>query len=270
VSAGLVCGALLSMPLFRESRAAAEQQNCDWYVEKKLRDERISELTAEIQERDALEDKMEMCVNSLFERLKQLEVTNHKLKAKLVAVTGRSASSMSFRSATPITTRGTSRGGLSAAPDSAAAPPITRPASSSHAVMGRDTPQQHAHAHARGGRGGRGGYAPNPNGGRGDSTDTGAGQGGGGMGGVVMLQHNVKAAGRQFALGEARQRPADVWPPIQTPMHGFADGAAGDHASAPRSAQQNMQPAAALFGPPVLHDDVAALPESPEQSPRRM
>ena len=38
----------------------AEQQNCDWYVEKKLRDERIAELTREIGERDALEDKMEV------------------------------------------------------------------------------------------------------------------------------------------------------------------------------------------------------------------
>lgn len=39
---------------------AAEQQNCDWYVEKKLRDERIAELSAEIAEHNALEDKMEV------------------------------------------------------------------------------------------------------------------------------------------------------------------------------------------------------------------
>lgn len=67
----------------------AEQQHCDWFVEKRLMEERISSLTAQVAERDEIEDKMELCVHSLFERLRQLEITNHNLRRKLGMATGR-------------------------------------------------------------------------------------------------------------------------------------------------------------------------------------
>ena len=39
----------------------AEQQHCDWFVEKRLMEERMNSLMSEIKERDAMEDKMEVC-----------------------------------------------------------------------------------------------------------------------------------------------------------------------------------------------------------------
>ena len=208
----------------------AEQQNCDWYVEKKLRDERIAELTREIGERDALEDKMEVrrraevldsattliscllalsqtCVHSLFERLKQLEVTNHKLRAKLSAVTGRSGSSFSLRTPTPSVRLGT-----------AGSARTNATAGGADVGGSRDR-----HTGGGGGGGGGGGFAVRPT-----PVNTGYPTTGRGAGQVVQ-----SAGSGHYPM------------PLSTPQH--RDGA----------------------GPPALvHDSVGALPVSPESSPR--
>lgn len=82
---------------FNRKLLEAERQHCDWFVEKRLMEDRLAALTAEIREQDEMADRMELCVHSLFERLRQLEITNHNLRRKLGL-----ASTTGSRSGTPL------------------------------------------------------------------------------------------------------------------------------------------------------------------------
>mmetsp|Transcript_29219 Transcript_29219/g.69237 ORF Transcript_29219/g.69237 Transcript_29219/m.69237 type:complete len:459 (-) Transcript_29219:40-1416(-) len=82
---------------FNRKLLEAERQHCDWFVEKRLMEDRLAALTGELREQGEIADKMEVCVHSLFERLRQLEITNHNLRRKLGL-----SSTVSSRSSTPL------------------------------------------------------------------------------------------------------------------------------------------------------------------------
>ena len=75
----------------RESEAAlysaklyqSEQKQSDWYVEKRLMEQKVAKLTAEVQERDKLDAQIESCVCTLFDRMKLVETVNARLTAQL-------------------------------------------------------------------------------------------------------------------------------------------------------------------------------------------
>lgn len=73
-------------PLARSSEA--ERKTCDWYVEKRLLEDKVKRLAREVQRRDALEEKIEACVHSLFQRLQQVEADNVALRHQLGMATG--------------------------------------------------------------------------------------------------------------------------------------------------------------------------------------
>lgn len=60
-----------------------EQQQSDWYVEKRLLEGKVEKLDAEVAERDRLDAQIEACVAHLFERMRLLEKTNVTLTEKL-------------------------------------------------------------------------------------------------------------------------------------------------------------------------------------------
>uniref|UniRef100_A0A7S3EVH0 Uncharacterized protein n=1 Tax=Haptolina ericina TaxID=156174 RepID=A0A7S3EVH0_9EUKA len=57
-----------------------EKKTCDGYVEKRLLQDRLAALEAEIQQRDSLDGEIDSKMVSLFNRLKQLEDTNIQLE----------------------------------------------------------------------------------------------------------------------------------------------------------------------------------------------
>jgi len=57
-----------------------EKKTCDGYVEKRLLQDRLAALEAEIQQRDSLDGEIDSKMVSLFNRLKQLEDTNLQLE----------------------------------------------------------------------------------------------------------------------------------------------------------------------------------------------
>ena len=69
---------------------AQEKRSCDWYVEKRLLQDRLQALEGEIGQRDQLEGAIDDKMLALFSRLKaledanlRLEQTNEELKAKV-------------------------------------------------------------------------------------------------------------------------------------------------------------------------------------------
>ena len=50
-----------------------DKKEADWYVERRLLESRIEELTKSIEERDALDNQLETCACALFDRVKVLE-----------------------------------------------------------------------------------------------------------------------------------------------------------------------------------------------------
>jgi hypothetical protein len=60
-----------------------EQQQGDWYVERRLLEGRVERLGGEVAERDRLDAQIEACVAHLFERMRLLEKTNSTLIEKL-------------------------------------------------------------------------------------------------------------------------------------------------------------------------------------------
>mmetsp|Transcript_14831 Transcript_14831/g.50966 ORF Transcript_14831/g.50966 Transcript_14831/m.50966 type:complete len:213 (-) Transcript_14831:516-1154(-) len=60
-----------------------EQKQSDWYVERRLLEQKVAKLDAEIRERDQLDGQIETCVCSLFERMRMLEQTNKQLSDQL-------------------------------------------------------------------------------------------------------------------------------------------------------------------------------------------
>ena len=60
-----------------------EQQQSDWYVEKRLLEGKVAKLDGEVAERDRLDAQIETCVAQLFERMRALERTNASLAEKL-------------------------------------------------------------------------------------------------------------------------------------------------------------------------------------------
>lgn len=75
--------ALYSARLVESERAAS-----DWYVEKRLLEDHIAKLSAEVQERDRLDGEIESCVCNLFERLQAVEQQNDVLRARVVDLGG--------------------------------------------------------------------------------------------------------------------------------------------------------------------------------------
>jgi len=53
------------------------------YVEKRLLEEKILKLDAEVRDRDVLDAQIETCVAGLFERMRLLEKTNKELEAQV-------------------------------------------------------------------------------------------------------------------------------------------------------------------------------------------
>ena len=69
---------------------AQEKRSCDWYVEKRLLQDRLQALEGEIGQRDQLEGAIDDKMLALFSRLKaledanlRLEQTNEELKLKV-------------------------------------------------------------------------------------------------------------------------------------------------------------------------------------------
>lgn len=188
----------------------------------------------------------QMCVHSLFERLKQLEVTNHKLRAKLSAVTGRSVSSIG-RTPTPGGTRPSSRGALS--------------------------------------RGGGGGYtqASAPNGAGDQSITTAAarfaraatarGAGGGSAGAGSAGGSNTHASGSGGGGGGGGRGPAPSHPMASVSMpqvmpQPYPMPSRGGGTSLPATQSFDHMGRLAIGPPPLtVHDSVSQLPVSPESSP---
>ena len=57
-----------------------EKESCDWYVEKRLLQDRLKALEGEMVQRDELEGEIDGKMLSLFNRLKQLEDENVRLE----------------------------------------------------------------------------------------------------------------------------------------------------------------------------------------------
>ena len=57
-----------------------EKKSCDWYVEKRLLQDRLQALESEIGQRDQLEGQIDDKMLALFARLKALEDANLKLE----------------------------------------------------------------------------------------------------------------------------------------------------------------------------------------------
>ena len=57
-----------------------EKKSCDWYVEKRLLQDRLQAMEKEIGERDQLEGKIDDKMLALFDRLKSLEDANLRLE----------------------------------------------------------------------------------------------------------------------------------------------------------------------------------------------
>ena len=57
-----------------------EKKSCDWYVEKRLLQDRLQALESEIGQRDQLEGQIDEKMLALFSRLKSLEDANVKLE----------------------------------------------------------------------------------------------------------------------------------------------------------------------------------------------
>ncbi|KXZ56008.1 hypothetical protein GPECTOR_2g1560 [Gonium pectorale] len=72
--------ALYSARLYESEKAMS-----DWYVEKRLLEEHIARLSAEVGERDRIDGEIERCVSSMLERLHALEAENDALRARLAA-----------------------------------------------------------------------------------------------------------------------------------------------------------------------------------------
>ncbi|KAG2445968.1 hypothetical protein HXX76_000571 [Chlamydomonas incerta] len=72
--------ALYSARLYESEKALS-----DWYVEKRLLEEHIARLSAEVAERDKIDAEIEGCVASLLERLRAVEADNEALRARAVA-----------------------------------------------------------------------------------------------------------------------------------------------------------------------------------------
>ena len=57
-----------------------ERKSCDWYVEKRLLQDRLQALESEISSRDQLEGQIDGKMLALFSRLKSLEDANLRLE----------------------------------------------------------------------------------------------------------------------------------------------------------------------------------------------
>ncbi|EFJ50720.1 hypothetical protein VOLCADRAFT_116749 [Volvox carteri f. nagariensis] len=72
--------ALYSAKLYESEKAMS-----DWYVEKRLLEDHITRLTAELAERDKIDGEIEGCVTAMLERLRTLEAENEELRGRLSA-----------------------------------------------------------------------------------------------------------------------------------------------------------------------------------------
>ncbi|GLC54860.1 hypothetical protein PLESTB_000913700 [Pleodorina starrii] len=75
--------ALYSAKLYESEKAMS-----DWYVEKRLLEEHITRLSAELSERDKIDGEIEGCVTSMLERLRAVEAENEELRARLAGPDG--------------------------------------------------------------------------------------------------------------------------------------------------------------------------------------
>jgi hypothetical protein len=57
----------------------------DWYVEKRLLEEQLAQLHAELAERDRMDGEVERCFCSLYERIQSLDAENAQLRAAAAA-----------------------------------------------------------------------------------------------------------------------------------------------------------------------------------------
>mmetsp|Transcript_11310 Transcript_11310/g.36128 ORF Transcript_11310/g.36128 Transcript_11310/m.36128 type:complete len:447 (+) Transcript_11310:3-1343(+) len=78
----------LEVTTLNSKLSEAERKTCDWYVEKRLLEDKVKGLSREVQRRDALEEKIEACVHALFQRLQQVEADNVALRHQLELATG--------------------------------------------------------------------------------------------------------------------------------------------------------------------------------------
>ncbi|GIL47648.1 hypothetical protein Vafri_4415 [Volvox africanus] len=77
--------ALYSAKLYQSEKAMS-----DWYVEKRLLEDHITRLSAELAERDKIDGEIEGCVTSMLERLRAVEAENEELRGRLAAGTAAS------------------------------------------------------------------------------------------------------------------------------------------------------------------------------------
>ncbi|GLI58988.1 hypothetical protein VaNZ11_000809 [Volvox africanus] len=78
--------ALYSAKLYQSEKAMS-----DWYVEKRLLEDHITRLSAELAERDKIDGEIEGCVTSMLERLRTVEAENEELRGRLAAGTAAAA-----------------------------------------------------------------------------------------------------------------------------------------------------------------------------------
>eukprot|EP00232_Nephroselmis_pyriformis_P016923 CAMPEP_0182883130 /NCGR_PEP_ID=MMETSP0034_2-20130328/18204_1 /TAXON_ID=156128 /ORGANISM="Nephroselmis pyriformis, Strain CCMP717" /LENGTH=207 /DNA_ID=CAMNT_0025016261 /DNA_START=28 /DNA_END=651 /DNA_ORIENTATION=- len=69
--------------LFNSRLYEAEKRQSDWYVERRLLEEKVARLDGEVRERDRLDAQIESCVTALFERMRMLEKANQDLTGQL-------------------------------------------------------------------------------------------------------------------------------------------------------------------------------------------
>ena len=69
--------------IFQAKLFESEQASANWYVERRLLEDRVEKLTSEVGERDRLDSQIETCVCGLFERMRALEATNKDLARRL-------------------------------------------------------------------------------------------------------------------------------------------------------------------------------------------
>ncbi|GIL70113.1 hypothetical protein Vretimale_3381 [Volvox reticuliferus] len=74
--------ALYSAKLYQSEKAMS-----DWYVEKRLLEDHITRLSAELAERDKIDGEIEGCVTSMLERLRAVEAENEELRGRFTAGT---------------------------------------------------------------------------------------------------------------------------------------------------------------------------------------
>ena len=71
--------------VFRDKLTRAEQQQCDWYVERRLLEQQVAHLTIDVSNRDELESSIQQCVADITMQLAALKTENAELKANQAA-----------------------------------------------------------------------------------------------------------------------------------------------------------------------------------------